>query len=158
MAVKVSSDAAGNVITPTSNPEYGYIRVTETRNLIDERGFLRPPKLSALVLGLRGDLKNLGWTAGKELPGKIIIKESLMPFNKKEPENDYKVAGNTNVVCCVGDQPIYRKTFYVQNTNMEDVLIAHTNKEQIVAAYEESITLISQNNPEFSDNLDLDEL
>jgi hypothetical protein len=41
---------------------------------------------------------------------------------------------------------------------MEDVLIAHTNKEQIVAAYEESITLLSQNNPEFSDNLDLDEL
>jgi hypothetical protein len=45
----------------------------------------------------------MGFYAGQELPGTIVIEESLTPFNKKAPERDLKIAGETGIVCRVGD-------------------------------------------------------
>jgi hypothetical protein len=42
-SVIVAADAAGNVVVPSSNnSEWGHIRVTQKRIIIDERGFARP--------------------------------------------------------------------------------------------------------------------
>jgi len=134
--VVVAADKAGNVIVRSSNnPEYGHIRVEQTRMVIDDSGFARRKKLSALIPGLVEDLKGFGWTAGELVDGKIIVKESLTPFNANDPERDYKIAGSSGIVCCQDGQPIYRKNFFTLNTSAEDTSEEHTNGEEIKAAY-----------------------
>lgn len=136
--VKVTADETGSVIVVSkNNPEWAHIRVEQSRIVIDDNGFARRKTISALVHGTVEDLKSFGWTKGLELPGKIIFKESLEPFNANQPERDYKVAGKTGIVCCQDGQPIYRKTFYTLNMSAEDVSVAHTNIEDIRAAYAE---------------------
>ena len=114
--VKVTADQAGNVIVRSAkNPEYGHIRVEQIRMVIDDTGFARKKKLSALIPGTVEDLKGFGWSDSDEVGGHIIVKDSLKPFNKKDPERDYKVAGKSGVVCCVDGQPIFRRNFYTLN-------------------------------------------
>jgi hypothetical protein len=144
--VKVTADETGSVIVVSkNNPEWAHIRVEQSRIVIDDNGFARRKTISALVHGTVEDLKSFGWTKGQELPGKIIFKESLEPFNVNQPERDYKVAGKTGIVCCQDGQPIYRKTFYTLNTSAEDVSVAHTNIEDIRAAYAEGAELDENN-------------
>lgn len=143
--VVVTADEAGNVIIKSEkNPEYGHIRVEQTRMVIDDNGFARKRKLSALIPGTVSDLKGFGWTAGEEVEGKICIKESLTPFNKKDPERDYKVAGSSGIVCIGVDQttgetkPVYRKHLFSFSSKAEDTLVEHINGEEIRAAYREA--------------------
>ena len=134
--VIVTADQAGNVLVRSPrNPQYGHIRVEQIRMIIDDTGFARKRKLSALIPGTVQDLKCFEWSAGDEVSGQIVVKDSLEPFNKKNPERDYKIAGKSGVVCCKEDQPIYRKNFYTLDPNSSDVKIQHTNGEEIIAAY-----------------------
>jgi len=137
--VKVTADeVTGSVIvTSKNNPDWAHIRVEQSRIVIDDNGFARKKTISALVHGTVDDLKSFGWSRGQELPGKIIYKESLEPFNSKDPERDYKVAGKTGIICCQDGQPIYRKTFYTLKMDVQDVSVAHNNIEDIRAAYAE---------------------
>jgi hypothetical protein len=77
---------------------------------------------------------------GQELPGKILIKESLEPFSSKNPERDLKVAGDTGIVCRLEGNPIYRRTYYSVSSNAEDTFIQHDNVEELRAAYDASKT------------------
>ena len=143
--VTVCGNASGSIITPSkTNPDYGTIRVEQVRMTIDEGGFARAKKLSALIPGTITDLRAFGWVPNQEVEGKVIFKEQLKAFNKKEPERDYKEAGKTGVICTFQGSPIYRKTFYNPSSQAEDSLlkdeegnlITHDNKEEIKAAYE----------------------
>jgi hypothetical protein len=143
--VQVTADAAGNVIVKSeTNPEFGHIRVKQTRMMIDDNGFARKRELSALIPGTIEDLKAFGWNANEEIEGKIVIKESLLPFNKKDPERDYKIAGSSGIVCLGVDKetgetkPIYRKHLFSFNVKTEDETVDHINGEEIQAAYAES--------------------
>lgn len=135
--VKVTAEeSTGSVVVVSkNNPEWGHIRVEQTRISIDDNGFARKRNISALIHGTVEDLKSFKWVNGQEIPGKIIAKESLEPFNMNQPERDYKIAGKTGIVCCQDGQPIYRKTFYTLNSSSEDVLVSHNNVEDIRAAY-----------------------
>lgn len=145
--VRVTSDDNGSVvIVSKNNPEWAHIRVEQSRIVIDDNGFARKRTISALVHGTVEDLKSFGWTTNMELPGKIIFKESLEPFNVTQPERDYKIAGKTGIVCCQDGQPIYRKTFYTLNANSVDVSVAHTNIEDIRAAYAEGAEVKDESN------------
>ncbi len=145
--VKVTADEAGNVvIVSKNNPEWAHIRVEQSRVVIDDNGFARKRVISALLHGTVEDLKSFGWKKDQELPGKIIFKESLEPFNVGQPERDYKIAGKTGIVCCQDAQPIYRKTFYTLNSTSEDVSVAHNNIEDIRAAYATSSEVESEGN------------
>lgn len=136
-SVKVTANEAGQVVNISkNNPEYGYIRVAQERAVF-ENGWARKRTLSALISGTVEDLTGLGFHAGMELPGKIQVVESLEPFNPDAPEKDYKVAGETGIVCCVDGQPIYRKTFFTEDESAQDQLIAHNNTEDIKKAYAE---------------------
>ena len=138
--VVVTADQLGNVIIPSeNNAEWGHVRVEQTRVQIDEKGFLRKSKMSALIHGKMEDLTEMGFFKGQKLPGKIVVIESLEPFNAKEPARDYKVAGATGVICCVDGQPIYRKTFFREDINAQDETIQHNNTDDIKAAYQESL-------------------
>ena len=108
----------------------------QERMIADDRGWIRKKVLTALAPGTIEDLKALDWKAGQEVIGKVVVKESLEPFNPKDPERDLKIAGETGVVCTKDNQPIYRKTFFSFNPATQDELVPHTNKEEIKKAYE----------------------
>lgn len=130
--VKVTANEAGNVIVLSKdNSTYGHIRVEQKRTVITDKGWVRVKNISALLHGTVSELESLEYQDGQILPGKIVIKESLVPFNAKTPETDYKMAGNTGIVCCVDGQPIYRKAFYNPSGNDHDETIAHDNGEAI---------------------------
>ncbi len=142
--VKVTANAAGDVIIQSKdNPAYGYIRVEQIRPVIGTSGYTSDKIVSALVPGPIRNLKRFNWKNDQELSGKIIFKEQLNPFDYKHPENDYKIAGKTGVVCRIYGEPIYRKAFYVTNlkkedsyiTNKDGSILYHTNKEEIQEAY-----------------------
>lgn len=140
--VKVVADqATGSVVHVSSNEDFGYIRLEQVRTVIDEKSqFLKRKVLSTLIHGEISALRECGYYAGQELPGNILIEESFLPFNSKNPEKDLKIAGSTGIVCLGRDtdgnvKPIYRRNVYSPSTKREDILIDHINKEEIKAAY-----------------------
>lgn len=136
MKVTVTADPLGQaIVLSKANPDYGYVRVEQMRSIVDDNGWLKNKTIAALILGTTSDLKKAGYEAGQELEGSIVVREQLTPFNKKTPEKDLKVAGKTGITCMVDTKPIYRKAFWNQNANAQDVLVAHTNVEAIKAAY-----------------------
>jgi hypothetical protein len=144
--VVVSADQNGNVIgISENNPEYGYVRVEQTGSFINDQGWLRISRRSALIKGLVKDLVETGFSAGQEIPGKIVVIESLTPFNSENPERDLKIAGDTGVICRYDDQPIYRQSFYTSNLNANDQFIVHTNSQEIkeVQAAQRSISALT---------------
>jgi hypothetical protein len=137
--VKVTANEAGDVIVMSKdNSKYGHIRVEQKRTVISDKGWVKVKPVSALLHGTVEDLEQFGFQDGQLLGGKIVIKESLVPFNSENPEKDYKIAGTTGIVCCVDGQPIYRKTFYNPSANDQDETIAHDNSEAIRLANAES--------------------
>jgi hypothetical protein len=149
--VKVTGDELGNVIHQSvNNPEYGYVRVEQVRSLYED-GFLRRKLISALIVGTMEDLKEEGYYVGQDLPGKIVIIESLNPSNKKDHTKNIKIAGNSGVVCKVGNQPIYRRTLYTIINNLSDELVKHDNTEEIKAANGTNKIKVSALNPSASD-------
>ena len=133
--VKVSANAQGAVIVPSESSEgYGYIRLEQERVFVNDKNWVSANKLSTILYGTIENLSRCNYTAGMELPGKIVVKESLEPFNLDNPSKDYKIAGKTGIVCCLDGQPIYRKTFYNASGNDSDVLISHNNTEAIKKA------------------------
>jgi hypothetical protein len=134
--VKVTTDAAGNVVVVSQNPEFGYIRVEQRRLMMDENGWVRPRTVSALIHGRVDVLHEYGWKKGQEIDGKVLIKESLTPFNKKEPDRDAKVAGKTGIVCTYQGAPIYRFHTWDETGKKEDELIQHDNIDAIREAFQ----------------------
>ena len=134
--VKVVANENGVVINQsTNNPEYGFVRLEQTRTVIGNNNFIERKTVSTLLQGATSDLTAMGFYAGQELPGSIVVEESMTPFNKKNPERDLKIAGETGIVCRVGDQPIYRRSTYSTASNAQDTLIKHDNVEQLRTAY-----------------------
>lgn len=146
-SVKVLASTTGVVVQPTKNPEFFYIAVEQTRMIVDDRGFAKPCRVIAFITGAESTLKSYGFKAGQEISGTIILKESLTAFDKKNPERNFKVAGDTKVVCHAGDAPIYQKYFWNADVNAPDVLlpkiydngkgvmVSHSNSDAIRAAY-----------------------
>ena len=150
--VVVTGNEVGQVVIASKeNPIYGHIRVEQKRTLLTNKGWVRSKILSALIHGTVEELESLGFAAGEIIPGKIIIKESLVPFNLKDPSVDYKVAGKTGIICMVDQQPIYRKCFYNPSGTETDELISHTNAEQIRLANQKLQEEVSS-----TEELDLD--
>lgn len=130
--VTVTADQDGNVIgVSENNPEYGYIRVEHLTTQINEEGWLKNVKRSALIKGKVEDLMSCNYEEGSEITGKIVVRESLTPFNPKNPDKDLKIAGITGIICRIGDQPIYRQTFFTTNLLAQDEFIMHDNGDEI---------------------------
>lgn len=130
--VKVAADKNGNIIgVSQNNPEYGYIRVEQVATQINDQGWLRNVKRSALIKGKVDDLLACNYKEGSEIQGKIVVVESFEPFNPTNPDRDLKIAGDTGVICRVNDQPIYRQTFFTCNQDATDELITHNNADEI---------------------------
>lgn len=128
--VTVQQNKDGQVVNVnTNNPEFGYVRVGQTIAKFNSDGWLSTENRYFLLKGRLNELQNSGLSSGLEMPGQLIRQESLEPFN------DYsqpKMAGDSGVICKVAGQPIYSRIVYDRSGTMEDTLIAHDNKEEIM--------------------------
>lgn len=133
----LADEATGSVVNiSANNPDYGYVRVQQIRTMIDDNGFLRRKPVSALIPGTVEELQATGFFAGQQIDGKIVVEESLEPFNEKEPNRDLKVAGETGIVCTLGGLPIYRRTKMSFDGTAADTLVKHDNIEELRQAYQ----------------------
>lgn len=133
----VADATTGAVINQSvNNPEFGFIRIEQFVNHYDDNGFLRRRKSSALISGPMSDLQDADYYAGMELSGRIIVQESLTPWNEKNPNRELKVAGSTGIVCRIEGQPIYRRTLYTEKENLTDIFLAHDNIDELRFAYQ----------------------
>ena len=140
--VNIIADDMGNVIRQSStSSEYGYVRLQQDRVTFGNAGWVKKSNISTLLHGKLEDLQSIGLESMASVPGKIIIKEQLTPFSTNDPDRDYKMAGDTGIICCVDGEPIYRKTFFVADATAEDVLIAHNNGEAIKEANKSAFDL-----------------
>jgi hypothetical protein len=56
--VRVLADATTNtVVNMSENSKYGYIRVEQVRNVVDDKGFWRRKPISAIVPGMLDELQ-----------------------------------------------------------------------------------------------------
>jgi hypothetical protein len=133
--VKVQADELGNVITPTANPEIGYIKLEQKSNIINGN-WVKNQKKTCLIFGKFEELAEFNFTKDQELDGQIIIEESFIPFNEKNAEREIKMAGDTGIPCLLDGQPIYRRQRYTTNMNEQDILIQHNNTAEIREAIE----------------------
>jgi hypothetical protein len=134
--IVLAEETTGAVVNVSqNNSDFGYIRVQQVRTMIDDNGFLRRKPVSALIPGSVSELQESGFFAGQQLDGKIIVEESLEPFNDKTPERDLKIAGETGVVCTLGGLPIYRRTKFSFDSNATDISIKHDNVDELRIAY-----------------------
>jgi len=130
--VNIVADDMGNIIRQSSNnAEFGHIRLEQKRVVYGNTGWVKSSNRSTLLHGKMDDLQNLELNVNTPLTGKIIVKESLIPFSNNDPDRDLKMAGDTGIICAVDGEPIYRKTFFVADATAEDVLISHTNGDAI---------------------------
>lgn len=151
--VIVADATTGTVINQSpNNPEYGFIRIEQSVNHYDDNGFLRRRKLSALISGPLADLQDAGYHAGMELSGRIIVQESLTPWNEKNPARELKVAGATGIVCRIEGEPIYRRTLYTEKENLTDVFLAHDNIDELRFAYQNNQAVKSIEDVDFAIN------
>ena len=131
-SVKVVADDQGNVIgISKNNPEYGYVRIQQEAMAFNQQGWVSRSLRSTLIKGKVEDLVATNFKAEQVLSGKIVVKESLEPFNSENPDKNFKIAGSTGIICRYNDQPIYRQTFYTQNESAIDEFIMHTNSDEI---------------------------
>ena len=150
--IVLADDTTGAVVNVSKNdPQWGYIRVSQVRLISDEKsGFLRAKTISALMPSTVEELQAGEFYAGQALTGKIVIEESLTPFNSKNPERDLKIAGKTGIVCRVEGQPIYRRTRFSFNENAKDTYVQHDNVEELRAAYESEKSSAIKPNQDFA--------
>ena len=114
----------GAVVRPAkTNPTIGFIRVSQSRFLLNNHGFGKTLVLSALVVGPINDIINLNWVEGQELEGKIVVKEGITPFDLSKPDRDLKRISKDGDVCTYNGFPIYRRTIYTTNLNEADVFL-----------------------------------
>ena len=145
--VNIIADDKGNVVRQSnSNSEFGHVRLVQTRVTFGNSGWVKKSNISTLLHGKLEDLQEMGLESMEFLPGKIIIKEQLEAFSANNGDRDYKIAGETGIICALDGQPIYRKTFFVADATAQDVLVAHNNG----AAIKEANGL--ENNTSFESN------
>ena len=145
--VNIIADDKGNVVRQSNtNAEFGHVRLVQTRVTFGNSGWVKKSNISTLLHGKLEDLQEMGLESMEFLPGKIVIKEQLEPFSLNNGDRDYKIAGETGIICALDGQPIYRKTFFVADATAQDVLVAHNNS----AAIKEANGL--ENNTSFESN------
>ena len=134
-----------------NNPDYGYIRVAQSKVVTSANGWLDVKRITAIVPGEMSKLTEAGFYAGQELPGKIITLESLEPFSDVNVEKQLKRAGSEDApVCTLMGKPIYQKRTWTLDAGLEDDLISHDNIDEIKAYNANKKSTAIQPNEEFS--------
>ena len=150
--IVLADETTKAVINVNENkPDYGYIKVAQSRVTTGTNGWLDVRRVTALVPGELEKLRSAGFQEGQELPGRIRTLESLTPFNESNPEKDLKRAGSASApICTVEGNSIYQQRVWTVDANLQDELIAHDNKEEISAYNATKKSAVAQPNEDFS--------
>ena len=127
----VPNKMGAKIRVSANNAEYAHVLLRQDKTIISTTGWVKQSRVHALLHGKLEDIQNVGIAESDTLPGQIVVKESTTPFNSKNPEQDYKYAGDTGIVCCKHGEPIYRKCFYDPTMLETDELVSHTNGDDI---------------------------
>lgn len=128
----------GSVIRVSEkNPEYGSVRVEQEVIEFNDRGFAGSKNRVAFIRGELSFLHKMNFKGGQVLPGRIVVKETLQPIDPNNLEYGLKKASKDGPVCRVDDEPIYRNSFYTEDSKIEDEFIKHTNTAEIRLAAKE---------------------
>ena len=126
--IEIVPNEQGTIIRESSNKEIHFVRLQQSSIKV-ANNFLKKVTLSCLVFGKHDELVET-FGSLKFLPGKLVIKETLVPSD----ERNLKRAGSDDApICMSGDQPIYRTIIYDPTSSLEDTLIPHTNVDEIRA-------------------------
>lgn len=106
----------------------GHIKLYEKRVMF-KNGRAITKEVRTILKGDLGTLESIKLNKDNTLNGKIVIEESLVPF--RDATKDIKVAGLTKTPCKLKGKIIYRKTYYTNDINTEDILISHDNHEEL---------------------------
>lgn len=130
----------GNVFTQNPNkPDWGYLRVEQT--VVDMSAAVLAPKTISALKPISKESYNKTknfFSEGMELSGKIIRKETIdFPSEEVARASGYRIkkAGSSEdaPVCKVGNKPVYQTTEYTESIEETDLLVQHTNTEEIKA-------------------------
>jgi len=127
----VPNKMGAKIRVSANNAEYAHVLLRQSKTIISTTGWVKQSIVHALLHGKLEDIQNVGIADTDTLPGQIVVKETTTPFNSKNPEQDYKYAGDTGIVCCKHGEPIYRKCFYDPTMVETDELVSHTNGDDI---------------------------
>ncbi len=127
----VPNKMGAKIRVSANNAEYAHVLLRQSKTIISTTGWVKQSTVHALLHGKLEDIQNVGIADTDTLPGQIVVKESTSAFNAKNPEQDYKYAGDTGIVCCKHGEPIYRKCFYDPTMIETDELVSHTNGDDI---------------------------
>ena len=127
----VPNKMGAKIRVSANNAEYAHVLLRQSKTIISTTGWVKQSTVHALLHGKLEDIQNVGIADTDTLPGQIVVKESTSAFNAKNPEQDYKYAGDTGIVCCKHGEPIYRKCFYDPTMVETDELVSHTNGDDI---------------------------
>ena len=126
--ITIVPNEAGTTVRESSNKDIHFVRLQQSSIKV-ANNFLKKVTLSCLVFGKPDELVET-FGSLKFLPGKLVIKETLVPSD----ERNLKRAGSDDApICLSGDQPIYRTIIYDPTSSLEDTLIPHTNVDEIRA-------------------------
>lgn len=128
--VRITKHAeTGEVVNPTKNPEFSYIRVEQTVTSM-ENGFFNERNRSAIITGPTEKLQAANFKAGQTLPGKIVVRETLQPqYDGQEP----KINPETGEALTQGGNEIYRQSVYTEDLSQHDQLLSHDTVEESAA-------------------------
>ncbi len=143
LPVLLNGQPTEDIIRVNANkPEFGYIMVESVQPVFRD-GFLNLNRRVALVSAKVSDLEQYildnGISAGSDIAGKIVVKESLEQHDLYPKAVDSFVgikyrnaaAKELDLPYLVGDMPVYRKAIFTEDMSMTDTLVAHTNQDAI---------------------------
>jgi len=125
--VKVTMNPeTGEVVNPTSNPEVAYVRVEQTKEVVNN-GWFQEQTRSALIMGDPEKLRNK-FKKGQTLPGTITIRENHeKAHNGQQP----KINPTSGEVLQKDGKPIYRHSEYNPNPAAQDgEMLQHDTVEE----------------------------
>ena len=135
--VNIIADDKGNAVRQSnSNPEFGHVRLVQTRVTFGNSGWVKKSNISTLLHGKLEDLQEMGLESMEFLPGKIVIKEQLEAFSQNDGDRDYKMAGDTakavsTFQTCVEQNPDHYNGFIqlglIYASINDDIAIAYYN-------------------------------
>jgi len=126
--ITIVPNEAGTTVRESSNKDIHFVRLQQSSIKV-ANNFLKKVTLSCLVFGNHDELVET-FGSLKFLPGKLVIKETLVPSD----ERNLKRAGSDDAPICLSNgQPIYRTIIYDPTSSLEDTLIPHTNVDEIRA-------------------------
>lgn len=127
----VAHPESGKIVTPTSNPEFGTIRV-DSSEIVFANNFMSEQKRTAFITGPTALLEQVYTQEGQTLQGRIVKLESFEPFYEGQSPKIYPEGhANAGQEVLTEGKPTYLRYVYSQDSSAPDRFIMETVAEVV---------------------------